>query len=190
MNKPEQQFYYKNNRLQQLRGFCHTVELGSISKAAEHMNLKQSSVSLQIKTLEDDLKTQLFKRNGPHISLTAEGHKLFALARPYVEGISNIHHEFSQELKTAEKTELHIAANGTAKAYILPHIIKEYTQLYHDIYIVIHFAEHDEAMDLIQRDIVDFAILPQRAHKPFFDNYIYTPLFFCKSCSGPPTNTI
>ncbi len=57
------QFYYKNNRLQQIRGFCNTVTYGSLAKAAKILNLTQSSISLQIKTLERDLNTSLIKRN-------------------------------------------------------------------------------------------------------------------------------
>lgn len=182
MKKIDQQFYYKNNRLQQLRGFCSTIEFGSICRAAEHMGLNQSCVSLQIKALEDSLAVKLFERNGPHIKPTAEGKRLYSLARPYVYGILNLHHEFSEELKSVLRTELHIAANGTSKSYILPEIIKLYTQMYPEIYIVIHFAEHQEAMELIEKDIVDFAILPQRAHLPFSHNFVYTPLFFCTPC--------
>ena len=57
------QFYYKNNRLQQIRGFCNTVTYESLIKASKVMNLSTSSISLQIKTLERDLNTKLLKRN-------------------------------------------------------------------------------------------------------------------------------
>ncbi len=57
--------YYKQNRLQQLRGFCHAAQTGSISKAAEKLFLSQPSVSLQIQALERELKTTLFERRGP-----------------------------------------------------------------------------------------------------------------------------
>ncbi|MDP6190008.1 MAG: LysR family transcriptional regulator, partial [Gammaproteobacteria bacterium] len=37
--------YYKQNRLKQLRAFCHAARLGSISRAAEQLFLSQPSVS-------------------------------------------------------------------------------------------------------------------------------------------------
>ena len=52
---------YKQNRLQQLRGFCHAARAKSISKAAHQMLLSQPSVSLQIKALERELGVQLFQ---------------------------------------------------------------------------------------------------------------------------------
>ena len=66
-------FYYKQNRLKQLRAFCHAVRTRSISKAAERVHLSQPSVSLQIKALEQEMGTVLFERRGPRIALTPEG---------------------------------------------------------------------------------------------------------------------
>src|SRR2546426_3072109 len=46
-NSRMQAFRYKQNRLQQLRGFCAVVETGSVSKAAIRLNLTQPTVSLR-----------------------------------------------------------------------------------------------------------------------------------------------
>src|SRR5690606_41568525 len=82
--------YYSQNRLQQLRGFVFTAELGSISRAAEHMELTQPSVSLQIQALEKELGVVLFERKGRRISLTPAGKHLFELAKPLVGGIEKL----------------------------------------------------------------------------------------------------
>jgi hypothetical protein len=71
-NAPSPQ-YYKQNRLQQLRGFCYAAKAGSISKAAERLLLSQPSVSLQIQALEREFKTTLFERRGPKINLKPRG---------------------------------------------------------------------------------------------------------------------
>ena len=46
-------------RLRQLRAFCHAVRAGSISEAAERLQLSRPSVSLQIQALEKDPDTLL-----------------------------------------------------------------------------------------------------------------------------------
>ena len=66
-------FYYKQNRLKQLRAFCFTAQFKSMSKAAEQMFLSQPSISLLIQSLEKDLEQKLFLRKGPRLELTAEG---------------------------------------------------------------------------------------------------------------------
>ena len=65
-----------NVTLSQLRTFERIVRLGSFRAAAQELRLTQPSVSQRIRELEDALRTQLFVRRGPRISLTAEGHAL------------------------------------------------------------------------------------------------------------------
>ena len=81
-------FRYKQNRLQQLKGFCAVVEARSVSKAANRLSLTQPTVSLQVQSLERDLHATLFERRGPKIELTFEGELLYELARPLVEGLT------------------------------------------------------------------------------------------------------
>ncbi len=76
--------YYKQNRVQQLRGFCYAAQAGSVSKAAERLFLSQPSVSLQIQALERELKVTLFERRGPKITLTPDGKTLYDLAASLV----------------------------------------------------------------------------------------------------------
>jgi len=39
MEQLPKQFYYKRNRLQQIKGFCYTVQSGSMIKSAARMGL-------------------------------------------------------------------------------------------------------------------------------------------------------
>ena len=180
MNLKQTQFYYKNNRLQQLRGFCYTAQFGNITRAARHMGLTQSSVSLQIKSLEQEMGVQLFLRNGPKISLTQDGERLLEIALPHIEGIQNIYNTFNQERDTVEKTEISIAVNSTAKNYLMPPLINRYITSYKDMYVSLRSAEHDEAISLIESEEIDCAVLPRRAHKPFPNGCVYTPIYYFK----------
>ena len=58
--KDNVRFYYKKNRLQQIRGFCATVQCNcSIRKASTILGIEHGAVSLQIKSLEKDLNTKI-----------------------------------------------------------------------------------------------------------------------------------
>ena len=76
-------FRYKQNRLQQLKGFCAVVETRSVSRAADRLRLSQPTVSLQIQSLERDLRASLFERRGPRPAAVARSHCRF-LCRPNV----------------------------------------------------------------------------------------------------------
>src|SRR5436190_3328158 len=69
-----------NVTLSQLRTFERIVRLGSFHAAARELRLTQPSVSQRIRELETVLRTRLFIRRGPRISLTAEGHALIEYA--------------------------------------------------------------------------------------------------------------
>src|SRR3954471_19709821 len=83
-------YRYKQNRFQQLRGFCYAALSGSISKAAKRMNLSQPSVSQQIQSLESELAVDLFTRQGARIKLTPDGELLLEMAGPLIEELEHL----------------------------------------------------------------------------------------------------
>ena len=131
-------FYYKQNRLKQLRAFCHAVRTQSISKAAERMHLSQPTVSLQIKALEQEMDTVLFERRGPRITLTPEGRALYELASPLVEGIDNLPDTFAERCGNFDAGEVHIAAGESTILYLLPGFVERFAAEYPGVEIRLH----------------------------------------------------
>src|ERR1700730_3703587 len=62
--------------LHALRLFHHVAELGSVTKAAEQLNISQPAVTSQIKKLERELGLQLLSPQGRGILLTDAGTRL------------------------------------------------------------------------------------------------------------------
>ena len=67
-------------QLRNLVTFIHVAELGSFTKAAELQGYSQSTVSFQIKQLEEELDCLLFERINHMITLTDRGHELVSYA--------------------------------------------------------------------------------------------------------------
>src|SRR5262245_23136649 len=111
---------YKQNRLQQLRGFCAVVEARSVSRAASRLHRTQPTVSLQLQALERDLRASLFERHGPRMELTPEGELLYKLARPLVDGVSQLDRDFEARRSSVERGHLAIAAGESTIQYVLP----------------------------------------------------------------------
>jgi DNA-binding transcriptional LysR family regulator len=59
-------------------GFIATAELGSVTLAAERLNLTQSALSRQIKSLEAAVGLRLFEKHGRGLRLTSAGAALLA----------------------------------------------------------------------------------------------------------------
>ena len=68
--------YNKNMELRVLKYFLETARLGSITKAAERLNVTQPTMSRQIKDLEWELGEKLFERTNYAIRLTPAGELL------------------------------------------------------------------------------------------------------------------
>lgn len=59
--------------IRNLETFIRVAELGSVTKAAQEMGFVQSTVSMQLRQMEEELGYPLFDRIGKRVSLTALG---------------------------------------------------------------------------------------------------------------------
>ncbi len=156
--KPKAASYYKQNRLKQLRAFCHAATTGSISRAADQLYLSQPSVSLQIQALERELNTMLFERRGPKIRLTPDGQALLEIALPMVEGMDSLRDTFAERCKDLNSGFLNIAAGESTMLYLLPDYLKRFTDRYPGVRIRLHNVTGSQGMAMLRADEADFAV--------------------------------
>lgn len=71
----------RNLDLSSLRSLVTVAETGGVTRAAGHLNLTQSAVSMQLKRLEESLGLDLIDRSGRGVALTATGETLVSYAR-------------------------------------------------------------------------------------------------------------
>ncbi|QHO72582.1 LysR family transcriptional regulator [Bradyrhizobium sp. CCBAU 051011] len=67
--------------LELLRSFVSVVDAGGFTRASERVHRTQSTVSQQIKRLEDDVGQPLLNRNGKDVTPTEAGERLLSYAR-------------------------------------------------------------------------------------------------------------
>src|ERR1700746_2692469 len=103
-------YRYKQNRFQQLRGFCYAAASRSVSKAAKRMNLSQPAVSQQIQSLEGEMNVALFIRRGSRIELTHDGELLFEMANPLVEQMEHLDNQFRMRRTEVDEGHIDVAA--------------------------------------------------------------------------------
>ena len=90
--------------LRNLITFIQVAELGSFTKAAEQLGYSQSTVSFQIKQLEDELGCLLFERINHTITLTERGHDLVS----YAHKVRALTDDFKDSLTKEEECSGHI----------------------------------------------------------------------------------
>ena len=158
-------FYYKKNRLQQMRGFCAVARVGSVTKAALELNLTAASVSVLVSSLEEELGIKLFERRSRRgLELNAEGKLFYAKAIEYVQGFDGFYEDFLKDIKA--KPKLRVAGNHICVLYIFPNFIKKYREKNAAIDLWIHNLAKDEAFERLRKDEIDFYVYPAIADVP------------------------
>jgi DNA-binding transcriptional LysR family regulator len=151
-------FYYKGNRLKQLRAFCHTVKFGTLTRAAEALFLSQPSVSLQLGALEAELGATLLERRRRRVTLTREGQVLYELARPLIEGLESLDEQFAARTRGGARTTLDIACGNSTIQYLLPDMVAAFRGRHADIHLNLHNVTGTDGLALLRSDEVDFAV--------------------------------
>lgn len=90
--------------LRNLITFIHVAELGSFTKAAEQLGYSQSTISFQIKQLEDEIGCLLFERINHTITLTDRGRELVS----YAHQVRALTENFKDSLTKEEECRGHI----------------------------------------------------------------------------------
>lgn len=152
--------YYKNNKFQQIRGFCNVVIFDGISNAARQMGLTQSAVSHQIGSLEEDLKLKLFTRVGNKMVLTKDGKRFYDYVIPTLKQMDNIYDEFLSENNETKENELRIAGYHSAIVAFLPFYISSLLENNPEISVTIENISKDDALIKLRSNEIDLMFYP------------------------------
>jgi len=151
-------FYYKKNRLKQLRAFQQVVRSGSVTLAAEKLFLSQPSVSLQLQALERELGVMLFERLGSSMKLTPQGEVLYQLSQPLVEGIDKLDETFAAAFGHIDSGTISIGAGESTILYIMPEPVRRFIQAYPNIRLMMQNVTGRDGLRMLRADEIDFAV--------------------------------
>ena len=114
--------------MRQLKTFRVVATLRSFNRAALALNYAQSTVSEQIKSLENDLGAPLFDRSGRQITLTPSGELLLQYAQKMID----IEEEARSEIAKPKEAQgsLSIRVPETVSVHYLPRILEAFCSRY------------------------------------------------------------
>ena len=142
----------------QLEAFVSIVKHKSFSKAAKELYLTQPTISSHIQNLEKELLTNLLDRKNKNITLTHSGEILYKYAIELInvrdQAKSNIM-EQSDEIQG----QIEINASSIPEQYILPYIIKDFTQKYPGISFSVTNKNSKDIVDDIVEGKQNFGII-------------------------------
>lgn len=146
--------------LHQLKVFREAARAGSFTRSSERLRLSQSTVSLHIKRLEEELGVLLFLRAKRRVRLTEAGKRLL----PYADRIF-------QELKNADMTvrelsksnagAIRLGSGATTVTYLLPKILASFQRRYPEIELIVTTGSTEALARAVNQQLVDLAIVMQ-----------------------------
>ncbi len=139
--------------LKPLRAFEATARTGSVTSAAEELNVTHSAISHQIKALEISMGLKLFDRRSQKLKLTPQG----ALLMPAVSGaFKEIASAAAQMSRQTTSGRLSVSCPPALLSFWLMPRINQFTEQYPDIQLVLH-SSVDKS--LVYSPSIDVSIL-------------------------------
>ena len=137
--------------LRNLRTLVRIAELGSFSAAAEDLGYTQSTVTMQIKALEEELGAPLFDRIGRRVRLTDSGRQAVQSARVMLA-------ESERLLRSVQSEENALVRVGVYESLcggFLPGTIRRFSQSQPGVVLSVVTAPRTELERRLQADQVD-----------------------------------
>ena len=141
-----------------LKIFYETAKHLNMTRVAKEMYISQPSISQSINELENDLGVKLFDRIGKKLYLTHEGEVFLN----YTRRILNLYDESIKVIKDFDSNKagkIVIGASTTIGIYILPEIIRKFSNEYSDIEISLIIENSKIIEGLILDNKIDFAFI-------------------------------
>jgi len=155
--------------LTQLEIFSLVAELRGFTAAATRLGIGQSAVSHAIKTLEQELGVELFRRHQSLVEPSDIGQQLLLRARAML-GLANTLRQEAADARGMRRGTLRIGSFGpTSSMKLLPSILKRFRALHPGIEVHIDEGPDRQVLQWLDERRIDvgFVVLPEERFDTF-----------------------
>lgn len=149
--------------MHQLRYAVAVARTGNFSRAAQHCNVAQPSLSQQIQKLEEELGERLFDRMKREAKLTPHGEAFLPRAVRILEEVDAARREATDARHLVRGT-LTIGVLPTIAPYLLPEVMIPFTKQFPGVEIVLQEDTTAHLLRLLHGYEIDLAIASQPIH--------------------------
>lgn len=142
--------------LRQLKYFKEACELQNFSEAARVLHISQSTLSQQIKQLEDELDVLLFDRIGKRIVPTEAGLAFLSYAVRAIRDAEN-GKQIIRDLKGIETGVLHVGVTYSMSPLLIA-ALGLFSKTYPKIKVNVSFGTSEELLDRLEANQLDFVL--------------------------------
>jgi len=158
----------------QLAAFCAVVERKSFSQAAERLGVTQPAVSLQIRSLEQRLGTQLLDRSGRRVEPTEAGLRLYASAQKLLALEQQLLEDVTGDAEGAISGTLELGASTGPGGTVVPVLLCEFHEAHPDVRVRLSVSDTQTVVAQVAERELELGVVgaaPRHrgvAYEPFF----------------------
>ncbi len=150
---------------EQLRTFLEVSRLKSFSRAAQKLLRTQPAISAQIRSLEQEVGTRLFDRDGGKVTYTPAGRLFEPFAESCMERQRHILLAIAEQ-ERSPRGQLSISANEATHLYVLPQVFAQFRRQYPRVMLNVVRAERLRTLESVVNREVDFGVVSLPVRDP------------------------
>lgn len=131
--------------IRRLQIFVHAARELCFATSAENLNLTPSAVSHAIRSLEEELSSTLFVRNGPKVTLTRVGSRLLPVAEDLLDRMEGLRHKVSSI--DDESRRLRLLVPEFLSATLLSQVLPDFFECFPSFRVEISISEEPGRKD-------------------------------------------
>ncbi|TMN23174.1 selenium metabolism-associated LysR family transcriptional regulator [Lentibacillus cibarius] len=155
-----------------LKVFHVLAKNNSFSNTSKVLHISQSSVSKQIRQLEEELYTKLFDRTTKKVQLTSEGEILLESAERIFKEINRVKNKLASLSETVHG-DLVIGASLTLGEHILPYVLGEYQKQYPNVHLDMKVDNSEHIIERLKSKQIDLAFIQSSSYYPEFAQQLF-----------------
>ena len=159
--------------LDQLHAFIAVAETGHFTRAAERLNISQSSLSATIQRLEGLLGVRLFERHTRGCKLSEAGQALLDSARRMAQEWSRMALG-ARDFQKFGRGRLSVAAPTVQCALLLPPLLREFQLDHPGVRVELHDVAEQEVPELVRTGVADLGVV---SHADVRTELLATPFY-------------
>ena len=140
----------------QLRYFVKVAELRSFSEASKALFISQSTLSQQIKQLEEELGVELLIRDSRHVSMSDYGEQYLPYAKQVLKDVDTSA-ERMNDVRQLKIGTLNVGATYTF-CPLLADTVRDYMKKYPGIKLKIYCRSMENLMEMLEHGQLDVAL--------------------------------
>ena len=160
-------------RLAQIEGFVEVARSQKLGQAASELFITQPALTARIQRLEQELGVPLFVRTPTGMRLTDPGRTFLPWAVRALDAVDEGRRHV-EEIARGGAGELAIGAAPAVSTYVLPALLKSFSDDLPNVSLVVRTGHSEEILDMVLRGEVELGLVrallhPQIQSMPFYE---------------------